>query len=90
MWLFGTMQSGHESNISSYKHERRIRKCYKNVTKQSQQFFIKDQIISVTGFPRHTSVYAAEHGDKKKSKQTLYLDDQVWLSSSISEVTVKC
>lgn len=43
---------------------------------KSQQFFIKDQIISVKVFLRHTPVYAAEHGDKNKSKQTLYLDDQ--------------
>lgn len=43
---------------------------------KSQQFFIKDQIISVKGFLRHISVCAAEHGDKNKSKQTLYLDDQ--------------
>lgn len=56
---------------------------------KSQQFFIKDQIISVIGFLKHISVCAAEHGDKNKSKQTLYLDDQAWLSCNISEVTDK-
>lgn len=55
-----------------------MREESENITKmfqKSHQFFIKDQIISVIGFPRHTTVYADEHGDKNKSKQILYLDD---------------